>query len=95
LNQDFLRGLLGKAVTRKRIDPITYIRRGGKQSLSFDEGIWKRLEKLADSKQREERMEHERYANACHRTVGRTSMSGVEGVRQRLEQFYGRSPDPD
>jgi len=95
LNQDFLRGLLGKAVTRRRTDLISYIRRDGKQPLSFDAKIWKRLEKLASSKQRGDRTEHGRYANKCRRTLGRTGASGVNGVRQRLEQWYGRSPDPD
>jgi len=95
LNQDFLRGLLGKAVTRRRTDLISYIMGGGKQPLSFDDKIWKRMEKLAGSIQREESTEHGRYANKCRRTLGRTSASGENGVRLRLNQQYGRSPDPN
>jgi len=95
LNVDFLRGLFSKAVTRKRTELIAYIKRGGKQPASFDAKIWKRLEKLATSQQREERMDHARYTNGCRRTLGRTGASSVHGVRQRLEALHGRSPDPD
>jgi len=82
-------------VTRKRTNLITYIKRGRKQPLSFGTNIWKRLEKLASSKQREDRTEHERYANGCCRTLGRTNASSVNGVWQTLGQLNGRSPDPD
>lgn len=52
LNQDHLRALLGKAVTRKRSELISFIRKGGKQPVTIDRDIWKRLEKLASSQQR-------------------------------------------
>jgi len=94
-NQDFLRGLFGKAVTRKMTDLISYIKRGEKQPLNFDTKIWKRLKKPASSKQQEDRMEHVRYANKCQRMLGRTGASGENGVRQRLQQLYGRSPNLD
>lgn len=95
LNQDCLRTLLGKAVTRRRTELISYIRNGRKLPLNFDPDIWDRLEKLAGSTQRRNRTEHARYANACRRTMGRTGSLGMEGVRRKLGEQYGRSPDPE
>ena len=86
LNEDHVRALLGKAVTRKR---------GGTQPLHIDEEVWQRLQRLANSKQRESRTEHGRYANACRRTFGRTGSFGIAGIREKLRERYGRSPDPD
>jgi len=40
-------------------------------------------------------MDHARYANGCRRTLGRAGASGVHGVRQRLQDLHGRSPDPE
>ena len=53
LNQDHLRALLGKAVTRKRIELISFIRKGGEQPITIDKTIWSWLENLASSTQRE------------------------------------------
>ena len=95
LNEDHLRALAGKAVTKIRTKLISMIRRGEEQPLNIDEGIWTRLQKIAFSRQRDERTEHGRYANACRKTLGRTGSLGVDGIRQRLREQYGRSPDPD
>ena len=98
LNQDHSRAVLGKAVTRRRTELISLIQKYGedaKQPLNLDREIWEKLEKLASSKQRENRTEHGRYANSCRRTIGRTGSIGIEGVCRRLREFYGRSPDPD
>ena len=95
LNQDYLRSMLGKAVTRRRTNLISYIKKDGKRPLNFDEDIWDRLEKLASSKQREDRTKHGRYANGCRRTMGQTGPLGMEGVRRKLSDLYGRSPDPE
>ena len=95
LNEDHLRALAGKAVTKMRTKLISMIRRGKEQPLNIDEGIWTRLQKIAFSRRRDERTEHGRYANACRKTLGRTGSLGVDGMRQRLQERYGRSPDPD
>lgn len=95
LNEDYLIALMGKAVSRRRTELITNIRRGGKQPSHMDEPVWRRLEKLASSEQRQTRTEHARYANGCRRTLGRTGSLGVHGVREKLRELYGRSPDPD
>ena len=95
LNEDHLRGLLGKVVTRRRTELISMIKKNQKQPLDIDSQVWKRLESLAGSRQRETKTEHGRHANACRRTLGRTGRVGIEGVRQRLRELHGRSPDPD
>ena len=95
VSEHYLRGFIGKAVTRRRTDLIAFINRNGSRPANFDEDIWKRLEMLATSQQREKRTEHGRYANACRRTLGRTGALGEDGIRERLRQLLGRSPDPD
>ena len=95
LNEDYLRGLMGKAVTKKRAELILLIKNNGKQPLHVDEKVWQRLEKLANSKQWEEKSEQCCYANACRRTLGRTGSQGENGVREKLRASLGRSPHPD
>jgi len=95
LNEDYLRGLMGKVVTKKRAELISFIRNGGEQPKTIDEQVWKRLTKLAFSEQTEAKSEQGRYANACRRTIGRTGSIGENGVREKLRKKYGRSPDPD
>ena len=53
------------------------------------------MEKLANSKQREEKSEQGRYANACTRALNRIGAKGVHGVREKLRSLYRRSPHPD
>lgn len=94
LNDDYLRALMGRAVTKRRSELISLIKRDGLQPEYIDEQVWHQLEKLAMSKQREERSEQGRYANTCRRTLGRTGCRGVDGVREKLRTLLGRSPDP-
>ena len=95
LNEDYLRGLLGKAVTRKRTQLLSYIKDNKKPAFHVDEDVWLRLEKLARNDQRLSKTEHGRYANRCRRLVGRTGSVGEAGVRERLRELYGRSPHPE
>ena len=95
LNEDFLRGLMEKAVTKRRGELIVLIRNNGDQPKHFDQEIWKCLENLANSKQREDKSEQGRHANACWKTYGRTGSIGMNGVREKLRSQYGRSLDPD
>ena len=95
LNEDHLRALLGKVVTRKRTELLAMINNNRKQPLHVDSEVWHRLQKLASSKQRVNRTEHGRYANSCRRTFERIGSVGKDGVRQRLRELYRRSPDPD
>ena len=95
LNEEHLRGLMGKAVTKKRVELISLIKRGGIQPMHIDAEVWERLQKLAASKQWEDKSQQGRYANACRKTINRTGNRGVNGVRENLRQILGRSPDPD
>lgn len=95
LNDDYLRSMMGKAVTKKRGELITLINKGGCQPLHIDHEVWGRLMKLAASRQRQEKSEQGRYANACRRSYGRTGSRGVNGVRERLREKFNRSPDPE
>lgn len=95
LNDDYLRSIMGKAVTKKRTELISLIKRGESQPLHIDHEVWERLVKLAGSKQRKDKSEQGRYANACRKTYGRTGRTGLNGVREKLKQKLERSPDPE
>lgn len=95
LNDDYLRSMMGEAVTKKRTELITLIKKGASHPLHIDSGVWERLLKLAASKQREDKSEQGRYANSCRKTFGRTGCRGVNGVRERLREKLRRSLDPD
>ena len=95
LNEEHLRGLMGKAVTKKRTELISLIKKGGSQPKHIDAEVWERLQKLAASRQWEEKSLQGRYANACRKTINRTGNRGVNGVRENLREILGRSPDPD
>lgn len=55
LNEDYLRGMMGKAVTRKRAELISLITSNGEQPTTIDSAVWQRMVKLAYTKQREEK----------------------------------------
>ena len=95
LNDDYLRSMMGKAVTKKRGELIALINKGGTQPLHIDSEVWERLVKLAASRQQQEKSEQGRYANACRRSYGRTGSRGINGVRERLREQFNRSPDPE
>ena len=95
LNEEHLRALMGKAVTKKRTELIALIKSGGNQPMHIDAEVWGRLQKLAMSKQWEDKSQQGRYANACRKTINRTGNRGVNGVRESLREILGRSPDPD
>lgn len=60
LKEDYLRGLIGKVVTKKRAELISFIRNGGEQPKMVDAKVWKHLKKLAHSKQHEQKSEQGR-----------------------------------
>ena len=82
-------------MTRRRTELIALINNKGKQPINIDKQIWLKLEKLASSRQRENRTAHGRYANSYRRIVRRTGAIGEEGVRERLAESYRRSPNLD
>lgn len=94
LNEDHMRSIMGKAVTKKRTELISLIQKGGSQPLHIDHEVWGHLVKLAASKQRKDKSEQGRYANVCRWMYGRTGSRGMNGVRERLREHLKRSPDP-
>lgn len=95
LNEGYLRSLMGKAVGRRRTGLIKKIRNGECQPIHIDSAVWKRLQKLASSKQWEDKSEQGKYANSMRKTINRTGNRGMNGVRENLREELGRSPDPD
>ena len=50
LNEEDLRGLMGKVVTKKRTELIALIKTGGNEPMHIDAEVWERLQKLVASK---------------------------------------------
>lgn len=57
LNEDYLRGLMEKAVTKKRAELLSLIKSGGEQPKTIDAVVWRRLEKLAYNEEQEQKSE--------------------------------------
>ena len=94
LNEDYLRALMEKAVTKRRSELISMIKNNVDQPKHVDREVWIRLEKFAASKQREAKSEQGCHANACRIQLGRTGSKGVDGVWEKLRSLLGRLPDP-
>ena len=75
---------MGKAVTKRRGELISLIKCSVEQPKNIDKEVWKRLEKLAYSKQREDKSEQGRHANACRKTYERTGSIGINYVKEKL-----------
>ena len=95
LNEEYLRGLMGRAVGRRRGELIKMIKRGEDQPKHIDSQVWARLVSYESSKQWKEKSEQGKHANASRKTINRTGNRGVNGVRENLREVLGRSPDPD
>ena len=95
LNEEYLRGLMGRAVGRRRGELIKMIKRGDSQPKHIDSEVWARLVNYESSEQWKEKSEQGKLANASRKTINRTGNRGVNGVRDHLREVLGRSPDPD
>ena len=95
LNEEYLRGLMGRAVGRRRGELIKMIKRGDSQPKHIDSEVWARLVNYESSEQWKEKSEQGKLANASRKTINRTGNRGVSGVRDHLREVLGRSPDPD
>jgi hypothetical protein len=95
LNEEYLRGLMGRAVGRRRGELIKMIKRGETQPKHIDSEVWARLVNYESSEQWREKSEQGKHANASRKTINRTGNRGVNGVRESLREVLGRSPDPD
>jgi len=70
LNEDYLKGLIEKAMTKRRQELLSIIHSNEKQPKHIDEKDWCHLEKLAFSRQQQEKSKQGQHANACCQTVG-------------------------
>lgn len=95
LNEEYLRGLMGRVVGRRRGELIKMIKRGDSQPNHIDSEVWARLVNYESSEQWKEKSEQGKLANASRKTINRTRNRGVNGVRDHLREVLGRSPDPD
>ena len=95
LNEEHLRGLMGRAVGRRRGEHIKMIKRGDSQPKHIDSEVWARLVNYESSEQWKEKSEQGKHANSSRKTINRTGNRGVNGVRDHLREVLGRSPDPD
>lgn len=95
LNEEHLKSLMEKAITRRRGELMKLIQSGGTLPNHIDSKVWERLLKLQRSKQWEEKSQQGKYANACRKTINYTGKRGVNGVRESLRELLGRSPDPE
>ena len=95
LNEEYLRGLMGRAVGRRRGELIKMIKCGENQPKHIDSEVWARLVNYESSEQWREKSEQGKIANASRKTINRTGNRGVNGVRESLREVLGRSPDPD
>ena len=95
LNEEYLRGLMGRAVGMRRGELIKMIKRGDSQPKHIDSEVWGRLVSYESSEQWKEKSEQGKHANASRKTINRTGSRGVNGVRENLREVLGRSPDPD
>ena len=94
LNDEYLRRLMGKAITKRRSELLSLIRSKGAQPNYIDHDVWLRLQKLADSRLQQQKSKQARHANASRKTLGKTGPIGENGVRQNLREMLHRSPDP-
>ena len=95
LSEEYLRGLMGRAVGRRRGELIKMIKHGDTQPIHIDSEVWARLVNYESSDQLREKSEQGKLANASRKTINRTGNRGINGVRDHLQEMLGRSPDPD
>ena len=63
LNEEHLRGLMGRAVGRRRGEHIKMIKRGDSQPKHIDSEVWARLVNYESSEQWKEKSEQGKLAN--------------------------------
>ena len=95
LSKGFFRSVLGRALSQRRNAVLALIESGVPCPLSFDERIWNTLKKYKDNPATLKKREDTQRARASRGSGGRTGPLGESGVRQRLAEMLGRSPDPE
>ena len=95
LSKGFFRSVLGRALSQRRNAVLALIESGVPCPLSFDERIWNTLKKYKDDPATQKKREDTQRARASRGSGGRTGPLGESGVRQKLSEMLGRSPDPE
>jgi hypothetical protein len=95
IDDDWLRGEIGRGVSTRRFQLMEMIRNGDQIPPGFDIDIWYNLQKISDDPKYKEKSEAMRHANSMRRTKGRTGPKGEMGIVEDLREHFGRSPDPD
>ena len=95
IDDDWLRGEIGRGVSTRRFQLMEMIRNGDLIPPGFDKDIWYNLQRVADDPKYKEKSEAMKHANSMRRTKGRTGPKGEMGIAEDLREHFGRSPDPD
>jgi hypothetical protein len=95
IDDDWLRGEIGRGVSTRRFLLMEMIRNGEEVPPGFDKDIWYKLERISADPKYKEKSQAMRHANSCRRTLGRTGPKGEMGIVEDLREQLGRSPDPD
>ena len=95
LSKGFFRSVLGRALSQRRNAVLALIESGVPCPLSFDERIWNTLRKYKDDPATQKKREDTQRARASRGSGGRTGPLGESGVRMKLSEMLGRSPDPE
>ena len=95
IDDDWLRGEIGRGVSTRRFQLMEMIRNGDQMPPGFDKGIWYTLQRISDDPKHKEKSEAMRHANSMRRTKGRTGPKGEMGIVEELREHFGRSPDPE
>lgn len=95
IDDDWLRGEIGRGVSTRRFQLMEMIRNGEQGPPGFDKDMWYNLERISADAKYKEKSQAMRHANSCRRTLGRTGPKGEMGIVEDLRERLGRSPDPD
>ena len=95
IDDDWLRGEIGKGISNMRFQLMEMIRNGEQVPPGFDKDIWDNLERISVDPKYKEKSQAMRHANSRRHTLGRTGRKGEWGIVEDLREQLGRSPDPD
>ena len=95
IDDDWLRGEIGRGVSTRRFQLMEMIRNGDQMPPGFDKGVWYTMQRISDDPKYREKSEAMRHANSMRKTKGRTGPKGEVGIVEDLREHFGRSPDPD
>jgi len=92
---EVVKEVIARRVTLRRVELWKKIRNGETKPSGLTDRTWSTLKRQLDNPASIRKSEDCRRANASRVNFGRTGPSGEVGVKQRLQRFLGRSPDPE